>query len=328
MPMATFKPAYLIHGDDHGRVGERRSSLRKVAEAAGDGGVETFEGDNGTPEAIAAALCAMTFATGRRFLIVDGVEKWKDADVTATLAAVLASPDPDTTVAFFGREEGRYKVPAALVKAVQKAGGDVVNEKARDAKALPGWVQEQGARLGIVLDREAASTFVAIVGERQQRLSRELEKLAIEHGTGGDVRVTLDAEQVEDAVANASVREVWGLGDALVAGDLPAATRQWLALRDRGEATFRLISLVVRRLREVHGIAVRLEAGESPAAIKASTRGNPWAVDKRIAEARRADAERLGRGIELLAELERDTRGGNELEDDTNALRALAGIAG
>jgi DNA polymerase III subunit delta len=322
--MAAFKPAYLIHGDDHGRVGERRSSLRRLAEAQGDGGVEHFEGDSGTPEAVAAALCAMTFATGRRFLIVDGVERWKDADVKAALAPVLASPDPDTTVAFFGREEGRFKVPAALVKAVHAAGGDIAVEKARTAKELPSWVVEQAPRLGITIDREGAAALVAAVGERQQRLVRELEKLAIEHGPGAQ----LGAAEIEDAVADAAEKQVWGLGDALVAGDLQRATHQWLALRDRGEAPFRLQSLIVRRVRDVHAIAVRLEAGESPAAIKASTKGSPWAVDRRIAEARRVDAERLGRGVELLAKLERDTRGDSQLSDDTLALRTLAEIVG
>src|SRR5215207_4557553 len=79
--VATFKPAYLIHGDDHGRIGERRARLRAIAEAeSGSGGVELFEGDASTPEAIALALRAMTFAIGRRFLIVDGVERWKEAE--------------------------------------------------------------------------------------------------------------------------------------------------------------------------------------------------------------------------------------------------------
>ena len=85
----AFKPAYLIHGDDHGRIGERRARLRAMAEAeSGSGGFEVFEGDASTPEAVALALNAMTFAIGRRFLIVDGVERWRDADVEATLAPV------------------------------------------------------------------------------------------------------------------------------------------------------------------------------------------------------------------------------------------------
>src|SRR3954465_12818419 len=113
--MPTFKAAYLIHGDDHGRIGERRARLRALAEQEGGAsGAEVFEGEDATPEAVAAALSAMTFATGRRFVIVDGVERWKDKEVAAQLGAVLNAMPPETTVAFFAREEGRTKAPAAL----------------------------------------------------------------------------------------------------------------------------------------------------------------------------------------------------------------------
>src|SRR3989454_12512783 len=104
--MPTFKPTYLVHGDDHGRVAERRARLRALAEQEGGvSGAEVFEGDDATPEAIVAALSAMTFATGRRFLIVDGVERWRDKDVEKQLAPALAGMPPETTVAFFAREE-------------------------------------------------------------------------------------------------------------------------------------------------------------------------------------------------------------------------------
>ena len=51
----SFKPAYLIHGDDHGRIGERRARLRAMAEAeSGQNGVEVFEADACTADAVAA----------------------------------------------------------------------------------------------------------------------------------------------------------------------------------------------------------------------------------------------------------------------------------
>src|SRR3954470_23701665 len=119
----AFKSAYLIHGDDHGRIAERRARLRALAERdGGANGAEIFEGEDATPEAVAAALSAMTFATGRRVLIVDGVERWKDKEETAHLAPILASMPPEPTVAFFAREEGRTKAPAKLAEAVAAAG--------------------------------------------------------------------------------------------------------------------------------------------------------------------------------------------------------------
>src|SRR3954464_3552155 len=96
--------------------------------AAGCAGVEVYENDACTPENVAGALTAMTFAMGRRFVIADGVERWKESDVEP-VASALASADPETlTVAFFAREEGRYKAPGKLHDAVTKVGGKVAAE--------------------------------------------------------------------------------------------------------------------------------------------------------------------------------------------------------
>jgi DNA polymerase-3 subunit delta len=322
--VAAFKPAYLIHGDDHGRIGERRARLRTLAEAeSGTGGVEVFEADGSTPEAVSLALNAMTFAMGRRFLVVDGVERWKDADVETQLAPTLAAMPPDTTVAFFAREDGRVKAPAKLVAAVKKAGGDVVAEATLKPRELPRWAVGEATKLGITLEGAAAQALIGHVGDRQQRLLRELEKLALEHGEGARVGV----EEVDAAAAQSAERQVWGLVDALVARDRVAATRVFLELREQGETLPRLVPLMARRLRDVLAIATRLEQGESPAQVKDSLRMSAWAADRRIKEARATDTDALRRALEALAELEVASRGMSELGDDTEALRAIATIA-
>src|SRR3954467_15869627 len=212
--MAGWKPAYLIHGDAHGRIAERRGRLRTMAEAeSGVEAVEVLEGDAATPEATAAALNAMTFAIGRRFILVDGAERWKDAEVETHLAPALKDVPPDTTVAFFAREDGRAKTPAKLVALVKQV-GDVAVEATPKAKDLPAWAIAEAQRLGVTLERPAAQALVTSVGERQQRLLRELEKLAIEYGPGA----TLGTEEVQSA-AHSAERQVWGLVDSFVTGN-------------------------------------------------------------------------------------------------------------
>jgi DNA polymerase III subunit delta len=264
----------------------------------------------------------MTFAMGRRFVIVDGTERWKDADVKEHLQPVLKDLPPDLTVVFFAREDGRAKAPKPLVDAVKQAGGDIAAEQVKKAKELPRWVQQEAKRLGLELDHSAAQALVAQVGDRQQRLLRELEKLALEHGTG----VQLGLDHIEEEAAHSAERQVWGLGDALVARNPAQATRIFLELRAQGESLARLVPLMARRVREVLQIAERLEGGESAAQIKQTIKP-PWAADKRIAEARRSDVDSLRRALEHLADLELASRGGEELEDDTVALRAIDAIA-
>ena len=323
MPPA-WKPAYLIHGDDHGRLAERRAKLRQLAEReSGANGAEILEGDDATPGNAAAALSAMTFAIGRRFVIVDGVERWKDAEIKDQLAPVLKDLPPDLTVAFFAREDGKTKAPKPLVDAVKQAGGDIAAETTKKPKELPKWVQAEARKLGIAIDHTAAQALVAQVGERQQRLLRELEKLALEHGPGAEIGV----DDVEEEAAHSSERQVWSLVDALVARDRTRATRAYVELRGQGESLARLVPLMARRVRDVLAVAERLEGGESPAQLKNTLKMGSWQADKRIQEARRTDVDSLRRALEQLADLELASRGGEELEGDTVALRAIDAIA-
>jgi DNA polymerase-3 subunit delta len=172
----AFKPVYLVLGDDHGRISERRAKLRALAEAeTGASGVEVLEGDLCTADEVINALSTMTFALGRRFVIADGVERWKDADAEAVAAAMKGMDGETLTLAMFGREEGRAKVPDGLRKAVEAAGGTIAEESAIKPWELPSWLRARARELGLELDKAGARALVAQVGERQQRLLRELE---------------------------------------------------------------------------------------------------------------------------------------------------------
>ncbi len=324
-PVPSFKAAYLIHGDDHGRIGERRARLRAMAEAeSGQNGVELFEAEACTADAVAAALSAMTFAIGRRYVIADGVERWKEADV-APVAAAVKSMDPETlTVAFFAREEGRAKAPAALHKAVEAVGGVIAAEMALKARALPRWLAGQAAELGVELDDQGARALVAQVGERRQRLLREIEKLALEYGAGARIGVA----EVEASCASSAERRTWTLADALVAGDEKTATRALLELRQQGERIPSLLYQMVRRVRDALAIAEALAAGQPASQVKRGLRMPSFAADRLIADVSTRDPEAYRRALELLADLEVESRGGvgtlsGALSEDTAAVRAV-----
>jgi DNA polymerase-3 subunit delta len=321
----AFKPAYLIHGDDHGRIAERRARLRALAEGqSGAGGVELFEGEEATPERVAAALNAMTFALGRRFVIVDGAQRWKERELGPLLTA-LAGLAPETTVAFFAREDARAKAPAALHDAVRRAGGDIACERALGPGELPRWVIAQAGELRLRLDGDAARALVRQVGERQQRLRRELEKLALALGEGAQV----DDELVAQLCASSAQRRAWVLGDALLARDRAAAMRIYLALRAQGERAGGLIYVIAQRLRAAHQVALAIEAGQAPAQVRRTLRMPAGAAERLIADACAAGAERLRQAIVELSELELATRGGGEggASEDSAMLLAICRIA-
>ncbi|MGH2855707.1 MAG: DNA polymerase III subunit delta [Solirubrobacteraceae bacterium] len=365
--MPPLKPAYLIHGDDHGAIAERRAGLHALALEEGDASsVEVLSGEAGAPAGVALALAAMTFAIGRRVIVVDGVERWKQAEVQEHLLPAMRDLPPDTTVALFAREEGRTKAPPAVHEAVKAAKGQIVEQGTVKPWELPRWAREQAARLGIELDQAAAKALVAQVGERQQRILRELEKLALElddpreaavgstgvarggagatdsagdapRGGGGAPKpIRVSAEQIEQHAAHSAERRVFALADALVGGDSREATLVYLRLRRQGERLGGLAYLMASRLREALAVALRLQAGESAAEIKRSLRMPSRAAERFLADVARSDPERLRAALGTLADLELDTRGGaqlragrsrlSHLHEDTLALRAIEQI--
>jgi DNA polymerase-3 subunit delta len=320
----TWNPAYLIHGDDHGAIAQRRARLRDLAEQeSGAGGVEVFEGEQADPEAVAASLSAMTFAMGRRFIVVEGVERWKESEVDPVTQA-LKDPPPETTVAFFAREEGRAKAPKKLHDAVKKAGGRIDIEEKLKPYELPKWVAAEARKLRLDLEQGAAKALVTQVGERQQRLLRELEKLSIELGDGA----TISVEDVEALASASSERKVWSLADALLASNAAAAVRIYLELRARGERLPGLLYWMNRRLREALDVVTRLDAGEPAGEVRKGLRMPPRPAAQFMEEAQRFDREKLRRAVSIMADLEYESRGGGAtMDEDTAALRAIAAVA-
>jgi DNA polymerase III subunit delta len=332
--VAQLKPAYLIHGDDHGAVAERRAGLRALVEReqGGQASVEVLEGDAGTPAAVAEALAAMTLALGQRVILVEGVERWREQDVDKHLAELLGDMPPETTLALFAREEGRAKAPTALHQLVKGAGGQVVAQMTVKPWELAKWAREQASRLGVSLDPAAAKALVAQVGDRQQRLLRELEKLALE----GDSSQAITVQDIERRAAHSTEWRAYGLADALVGADGREATLTYLRLRQQGERLSGLTYLMAQRLRDALAVALRLQAGESVADVKRGLRMPARAAERFVADVARTDAERLRAALAALADLELDTRGGAPLassrtalaglDEDTLALRAIEAI--
>ena len=329
----SFKSAYLIYGDDHGRIAQRRARLRALAQSqSGAHGFELFEGDASTPDTVAAALNAMTFAMGRRFIIVDGVERWKEKELDA-LEAAMAQIDPETTISFFAREDGRLKAPKRLHDAVKRAGGEISVQENIKPWELPKWVTQQARACGLGLTPEAARALVNQVGERQERLLRELEKLALEltEFPPADYQATIDleADQIQDLTASSAEHKAWTLADALLSGDPARATSAYLQIRAQGERLPGLVYWMSSRVRQAHQAARALEAGHSQATVRGGLRMPPKAADQLISDARRIGADKLRHAIEIIADLELASRGGMKkgAGEDTSALLAIQAIA-
>jgi DNA polymerase-3 subunit delta len=320
--VAELKPAYLVCGDDDAKIDVWRARVRgRAEEERGPGGLEIFDARTSEPSEVVAALSALTFDPGTRYVLVDDIGAWKAAELEP-LESILAEMPPDAVLVAIARG----KAPKPLAKAVEKAGGELREYVAPKPWELPKWILERGRELGLQVDQEAAKELVAQVGTGQQRLSRELEKLALAIHPSTSV-TTAD---VEALAARDTAPQVYDLADALVAGDLRATLALAEQLESHGERPGRLVFPVVRRLREVHRAASLLDQGMPESKVGEALRAPPWLVKKTVARAKKADRAALERAICIFADLEIDMRGGGdvELDEDTAFSLALARAAG
>jgi DNA polymerase-3 subunit delta len=317
--MAALKPVYLIHGDDEPKIDAWRTRVRTRAEAEGGvGALESFDAKVTEPGEVAAAMAMLTFGTEARYYLVDNAETWKAGDLDP-LEKALADPAPDTVLVMIARG----KPQARLVKAVTKGGGESREYTAPKAWQMPKWVVERATECGLRLDQEAAKALVAVVGTRQQRLQRELEKLAIlAHPS-----TQLSAEQIVRLASGDVQMQVYDLADAVVAGDTAATMELAEALCAGGDTPSRLLYPIVRRLRDVHRVVELLDAGMPEQKVAAALKMPPWVAKRTMAQARKSDRDSLARAICLFADLELDLRGAGELDEDTAFSLALARAA-
>lgn len=324
--MAEMKPLYLIAGTDGAKIDQTRSRLRARAEReGGTAALEVFElGEGrGMPdhEALLNAIPAMSLMDSRRYLLADGVEKWRDKQLQPVAEAVGGLP-PDLTLVLIARA----KAPAKLLKAVRAAGGEIHEFEAPKPREMPAVLVNDAKGLGFRLEPAAARMLVDRMGTSPVRLRNELERLALWAGPGGSVGVA-DLEQM---IADTSEAAVWSLSDALLEGDAATALRIGEQLISQGENVTGLIYGLASRLRQACTAAAQLEEGVPPARVESSLKMHPYAAKQLVRRLRDANLDDLRLATEALAELELWTRGEAEYGDElafTLTLRRAAGVA-
>src|SRR5829696_3702859 len=214
-----LRSLYLIAGTDGAKIDATRARLKARAESeGGSGSLEVFEAaeGRGAPdhEALLASLPGMSLTAERRYLLADGVERWRERQLEEVVAALAGLP-PDLTLVLIARAEA----PPKLESAVRAASGEVHSFAAPSARSMPRALVADAGRLCYRLEPDAAVALVERMGANPVRLRQELERLALWAGEGGEVTL----EDLDAMVADTSEAIVWSLADALQNDDPAAA---------------------------------------------------------------------------------------------------------
>jgi DNA polymerase-3 subunit delta len=322
--MAEMRALYLIAGTDDAKIDATRARLRARAESEGGvAALEVFEPSEGRGapdhEALLSALPAMSLTESRRYLLADGVERWRDRQVEA-VADALGDLPPDLTVVLIARA----KAPAKLLRAVRDAKGEVHEFETPKAREMPRALVADAQRLGFRLEPAAARVLVDRMGANPVRLGHELERLALWAGEGGEV----SAADLDAMIADTSEAAVWSLSDALLERDPARALEIGERLIDQGENVTGLIYGLASRLRKACAAAAQLEEGVSPKQVESSLGMHPYAARQLVGRLRDTDLDDLHEATGVLADLEVWCRGGADYGDELALTLALRRVAG
>jgi DNA polymerase-3 subunit delta len=311
--MSDLKPVYLLAGTDRPKI---TRALRRLRSRVGEDAVEHLDAAETSGEDAVAACNAMgLFASGGRLVLIDGVERWKTADVDA-IAAYMASPAPGTVLALVGSE---LKKDAPLAKVVAKTGDLLLFDTPK--RDLSGWVGEQFKLLGAQADRDACRTLVGLVGDDVQALASEVAKLAA-WAAGEPIR----SEDVERMTAARAETPPFALTDAWGRRDVGALLEAAEGLLERGDDPTRLVAQLANHVARVRACRALDAEGVAPREAAGRLKMHPFAAEKAFGHARNYGDEELRAATVRLAETDVALKGGSRLAGELELELALIEI--
>jgi DNA polymerase-3 subunit delta len=307
-----LRPVYLLTGNDRPKIVR---ALRRLRARFGDESVEQLTGDAASGEdAVAACNALGLFAGGEggRLVVVEGVERWRKADVEA-IKAYLADPVPGAVLALVAGEALRGD---ALAKAVSGV-GQVLTFDAPKPRDLPSWVRAQFEARGATIDADAARALVEIVGDDLAALTTEADKIAT-WAAGGP----LQRGDVEALATPAREATAWAITDAWGERDLPTLLAACEAELERREP-FGISTRLAAHVGLVR--SVQLLAAEDLPTREIAKRLNlhEFRVKKALGHAQHYADDELDAAVVRLAALDAAIKGASRLSGELVLTRTL-----
>jgi DNA polymerase III subunit delta len=305
-------PVYLLTGNDRPKIVR---ALRRLRRRFGDESVELLTGDSASgADAVAACNALGLFAGGEggRLVVVEGVERWKKADVEA-VTAYLADPVPGAVLALVAVEALRSD---ALAKAVSAA-GQVLTYDPPKPRDLPAWVRAQFEAQGAAVDHETARALVEIVGGDLGALATEADKIAT-----WAVGRPIQRADVEALATPAREATAWALTDAWGERDLPALLAACEAELERRDP-FSISTRLAAHVGLVRSLQLLAAEGLPAREIAKRLKLHEFRVKKALGHANHYSQDELDAAVVRLAALDAAIKGASRLSGELVLTRTL-----
>ena len=304
---APLRSAYLILGDDEPKVERALQKLRTriVQESGTDLNLDEFDAARHDARTVLAAANTLAFLGGLRLVLVMGVDGWRKTDKDE-IVAYLRSPAPDACLALVGK-----KLPPqdALRKAVA-AVGDILEYTAPRPWQMPEWAHDQARRMGVHLELAESRLLVQRVGDGQQVLLREIEKLGMYCG-----RARVTAEDVLLLAPRSLEASIFDLVDAVSTRQGAKAFTAIEELYAAGERPAGLHIRLLRHFQQLTRVVALREEGWAGAQIQQELKVKPYAAKKLLLQSQRYSVQTVSQALAVLADTDARLKGMGDLPE-------------
>jgi DNA polymerase-3 subunit delta len=283
-----LRPLYTVFGDEPLQAQEAGDAIRAAARLQGYAERKVFNvgGAHFDWSAVLGAAQEMSLFAERQLIEIriPGGKPGKDgSEALQRYCQALsgqALSDEVLTLVSLPRLDGQ-QLKSAWFAALDGAGISVRIEPV-ERKALPQWLAQRLARQGQrVHDGEAGQQTLAFFADRVEgnllAAHQELQKLALLYPRG-----ELSFEQVEAAVLNVARYDVFKLGEAILAGNVPRALRMLDGLRAEGETPVLVHWTLAEDIRALRRLREAVDAGRPlPLALREA---RVWGLKEKLFE--------------------------------------------
>lgn len=292
----ALAPIYLVVGEqvllrDAAAAAIREAVLGPEADSVAAFNYDLVYGDETHAQDILARCDSLPVFAPRRLVVVRGINKLAGRE-TERLQAYLKTPVETTCLVLTGdKVDARLKFFQAL-----KVAAVTVDCSSLDPRALPAWIREQAAALGVRLDDAACDTLQESGGGELAVMRGELEKLVAFVAPGTAVTAA-DVEAVRGRDAGGTVQDlITALGRKNREGALKALAK----VLDAGERPLQLLGLIAWNWRQVWKAREQLARRMPEAGLARALGVPPFRVPGLVQQARLFSDAEMERSFEAF----------------------------
>ena len=264
----------LVHGENTYLAKRRLDELiLAYTEKYGSSGLVVLNGEECLVESLFQEIEAISMFVQNKLLVIKYFSENKDNKkfVEAVIDAKLILPD-EVKLVFW--ENSPADKRTSFYKMIKKH-GDIEEFKNESGVRLVSWVQSEFKKRGKNASKEMTKFLILRTGEEMWRLSSEIEKLSLYCESERILK-----EDIEVSVPISATMEVWGMLDAIGAGDRKKALDIFERLLQQGEDAHHLISLITWQFRQLIQYKYESLQGKNSSQIAASLKINPYVARK------------------------------------------------